>query len=110
MTSLSLSWWSDGKETACNAGDLGSIPGLGRSLEGGNGYPLQYSGLENFTDRGAWQATYSPWGRKELDTTEQLSFSLSFIVQCVLRMFVIIYSKKYTHTQNEGNTVNFTMS
>ena len=47
---------------------------------------------------------------KSWDTTEQLSFSLSFIVQCVLRMFVIIYSKKYTHTQNEGNTVNFTMS
>ena len=38
---------SDGKESACSAGDLGSIPGLGRSPEEGNGYPLQYSGLEN---------------------------------------------------------------
>ena len=37
---------SDGKKSACNAGDLGSIPGLGRSPEEGNGYPLQYSGLE----------------------------------------------------------------
>ena len=37
-------------------GDLGSIPGLGRCPEEGNGYPLQYSGLENSMDRGAWQA------------------------------------------------------
>ena len=48
---------SDGKESTCNAGDLGSIPGLGRSPEGGNGNPLQYSCLENSMDRGAWQAT-----------------------------------------------------
>ena len=48
---------SDGKESACNAGDLGSIPGLGRSPGEGIGYPLQYSGLENFMDRGAWWAT-----------------------------------------------------
>ena len=41
---------SAGKESACNAGDLGSIPGLGRSLEEGKGYPLQYSGLENSMD------------------------------------------------------------
>ena len=48
---------SDGKESACNAGDLGLIPGSGRSPEEGNGYPLQYSHLENSMDRGAWQAT-----------------------------------------------------
>ena len=47
----------DGKESACNAGHLGSIPWLGRSLGEGNGYPLRYSCLENSTDRGAWQAT-----------------------------------------------------
>ena len=41
----------------CNAGDLGLIPGLGRSLGEGNGYPLQYSGLENPMDRGPWQVT-----------------------------------------------------
>ena len=41
---------SAGKESACNARDLGSIPGLGRSPGGGNGYPLQYSGLENSMD------------------------------------------------------------
>ena len=45
---------SDGKESACNAGDPGSIPGLGRSPEEGNGNPLQYSWLENPRDRGAW--------------------------------------------------------
>jgi len=41
---------SDGKESTCNAGDLGLIPGLGRSPGGGKGYPLQYSGLENSLD------------------------------------------------------------
>ena len=41
---------SEGKESACNAGDLGSIPGLGRFPGEGNGYPLQYSGLENSMD------------------------------------------------------------
>ena len=44
----------DGKESACSVGDLGSIPGLGRSSGEGNGYPLQYSCLENPMDRGAW--------------------------------------------------------
>ena len=62
---------SDGKESTCNVRDLGSILGLGRSPGGGRGNPLQYSCLENPMDRGAWQA-YSPWGHKELNTTEQL--------------------------------------
>ena len=48
---------SDGKESACNAGDLGLIPGLGRSPGEGNSYPLQYSCLENSMDRGTWWAT-----------------------------------------------------
>ena len=48
---------SDGKESACNVGDPGSIPGSGRSAGEVNGYPLQYSCLENPMDRGAWQAT-----------------------------------------------------
>ena len=48
---------SGGKESACNAGDPGSIPGLGRSPGEGNGNPLQYSCLGNPMDRGAWQAT-----------------------------------------------------
>ena len=48
---------SDFKESACDAGDLGSVPGLGKSPGGGNGNPLQYSCLENPVERGAWQAT-----------------------------------------------------
>ena len=47
---------SDSKESGCNAGDSGSIPASGRSPGEGNGYPLQYSCLENSTNRGAWQA------------------------------------------------------
>ena len=48
---------SDSKESACNAGDLGLIPGLERSPGEGNGNPLQYSCLENSMDRVAWRAT-----------------------------------------------------
>ena len=48
---------SGGKESACNVGDLGLIPGSGRSPGDGNGYALQYSCVENPMDRGAWQAT-----------------------------------------------------
>ena len=48
---------SDGKESPCNGGDPGSIPGLGRSSGEGNGYPLQYSCMENSMDRGVWWAT-----------------------------------------------------
>ena len=48
---------SDGKESAHNAGDLGSFPGSGRTPGGGNGNPLQYSCLENSMDKGAWWAT-----------------------------------------------------
>ena len=57
---------SDGKESTCNAGDLGSIPGSGRSLGEGNGNPLQYSCLGNSMDREAWWATM---GSQESDTT-----------------------------------------
>ena len=54
---LGLPCGSVGKESACNGGDLGSIPGLGRSPGEWNGNPLQYSCLENHTDIGAWWAT-----------------------------------------------------
>ena len=63
---------SVGKESACNAGDPGLIPGLGRSPEEGKGYPLQYSGLENSVDS-------IVHGVSELDTTEQLSLSLLYL-------------------------------
>ena len=61
---------SAAKESACNAGDLGSIPGLGRSPGEWNSYPVQYSDLENSMD-------YSPWGHKELDTTATFTFTFS---------------------------------
>ena len=55
--SKGLPRWLSGKESTCNAGDVGSIPGLGRSPGGGHDNPLQYSCLENPMDRGAWWAT-----------------------------------------------------
>ena len=68
---LSNTQWLNSKEFAWNAGvigDVGSIPVLGRSPAEGNGNPLQYSCLENPTDRGAWWAK----GRTESDTTEAI--------------------------------------
>ena len=65
---------SDGKESACNAGDPGSIPASGRSPRGGYGNPLQFSCLENPMDGESHGQRslvgYSPWGHKVSDTTE----------------------------------------
>ena len=63
---------SEGKESACNARDLGSIPGLGRSPGGGHGSPLQYSCLENPSGQRSL-VDCSPWSHRKSDTTEQLS-------------------------------------
>ena len=66
---LGFSGGSDGKESACSMGDLGLIPGLGRSPGGGHGNPLQYSSAENpHGQRGL--VGYSPLGRKGSDMTE----------------------------------------
>ena len=70
--SRGLPWWLSGKESTCNAGDVGLIPGLGRSSGEGNGNPLQCSCLENAMDGGAWWATVHGV-TKESDTTEQLN-------------------------------------
>ena len=71
---------SAGKEFTCNVGDLGSIPGLGRSPGEGKGYPLQYYGLKNSIDLVEMYLTiwipYSPWGRKESDMPKWLALSL----------------------------------
>ena len=70
---------SASKELACNAGDLGSIPGLGRSPGGGHGNPLQYSCLENLTEPG--RLHNSPWGHKQLDTTEPRSTAYQLTIK-----------------------------
>ena len=62
---------SDGKESICNMGDLGSVSGLGRFLEGGHGNPLRFSCLENPHGQRS-QEGYSLWSHKELDTAKQL--------------------------------------
>ena len=72
---------SDDKESACRAGDLGSIPGLQRFPGGRYGNPLQYSCLENPHGERSL-VDYSPWGPKELDTTEWLSMHTSLSRQC----------------------------
>ena len=69
---LRLPCGSEGKASACNAGDLALIPGLGRSPGEGNGSPLQYSCLGNPMDREVWQATVH-WVTKKSDTTQQLN-------------------------------------
>ena len=56
-TYVGLPRWLSGKESACDAGDVGLIPGAGRSPGGGNGNPLQYSCLGNPMDRGVWWVT-----------------------------------------------------
>ena len=67
---------SEVKASACNVGDLGSIPGLGRSPGEGNGNPLQYSCLENPMDRGAWLAMVH--GVAESDMTEGTKYAHTF--------------------------------
>ena len=69
---------SDGKESSCNVGGLGSIPGLGRCPLEVNGNPLRYSCLENSHGQRSLVG-YSPWGHKEPDTTAQLSTTRIFV-------------------------------
>ena len=66
---MSFPGGSDGKETACNAGNLGSIPGSGRSPGEGNGNPLQYPYLENPMVKGAWQSTIQRKIHKRVSVT-----------------------------------------
>ena len=72
VNGMSFPGGSDGKESAGNEEDLGSIPGLGRSPRGGHGNPFQYSCLDNPHGQRSLVG-YSPWGHKESDTAEQVS-------------------------------------
>ena len=69
MTTYDFPGGSDGKDSACNTGELGSIPGLGVSPGGGHGNPLQYPYLENLMDQRSLVGC-RPWGHKESDMTE----------------------------------------
>ena len=74
------------KESTCDVGDMGSIPGLGRSPAGGHGSSLQYSCLENPHEQ--WSLVgYSPWGHKELDMTEWLSTYTILILVSVVNLY-----------------------
>ena len=66
---------SDGKESACNAGDPGLIPALERSSGEGNSNPLQYFYLENSLDRGAWRATVHGVTKSWTQTTEGITYT-----------------------------------
>ena len=79
---------SDGKEPACNVGDLGSIPGLQRYPGEGHGKSFQYSCLENPHEQRSL-AGCSAWGRKESDMTERLSTALPFF------FFFLYFSTSY---------------
>ena len=80
---------SDGKESSCNVGDLGLIPGSGRSPGGENGNPLQYSCLENPHGQRS-PAGYSPWGCKESDVTAQHSTAhMSFLKKMSIQIFYL---------------------
>ena len=79
---VGLPWWLRGEESTCNAVDLHSDLGSGRSPGEGSGYPLQYSCLENFMGRGAWRATVHG-GLKESDTTERLTLSRLYTITCI---------------------------
>ena len=80
----------DSKESACSAGDMDLIPGWGRSPGEGNGYPLQYSCLENPMNRG-------PWGSKESDTLEQKKHTFPLLLK----------KKKKSQSQAQRMPVNF---
>ena len=91
---------SEVKVSACNVGDLGSVPGLGRSPGEGNGNPLQYSCLENPMDRGTWQA---PVHRVAKSQTQLSNFTFTFILRSTAlkkkkKMALIIQREKKEHS------------
>ena len=90
---------SEGKVSACSVGDLGSIPGSGRSPGEGNGDPLWYWKIP-WTEKPG--AGYSPWGHKESDTTEQLHFLFTFQFQ-VLILYQYTQKRRGTEVKEVGS-------
>ena len=101
---------SDGKESICNAGNLGLILGLGRTPGGRHGKPLQYSCLENPHGQGSVMG-YSPWAHKELDTTAWLSTHSTheFIDLCLFLYFACSFSRLVETSQNYTRTIFFSV-
>ena len=95
---------SDDKKSSCDAGDLGFIPGLGRSPGGGCGNPLQYSFLEN-PHRQRSLVGYSPWGRKESDLTERLNTHT--ICTCAALSWVQLFQTPWTVVRQTPLSVGF---
>ena len=88
---------SDGKEFSCNVGDLGSIPGLGRSPGEGNSYTLQYSCLENSLARGAWQVTVRGVTKSQTQVNE-FHFHFSLVLETLWEIFLTSgNNEKYNH-------------
>ena len=102
---------SIGKESACSAGDPGSIPGLGRPPGKGNGNPLQSSCLDKCTDRGAWLATVCGVARVGYDlVTKSLYMYVCVFCVCVcVYVYIVSYIsclyvlEIYSHFEDEGN-------
>ena len=93
--SLGFPGGSDSKESSCNAGDLGLIPGLGRSSRGWHDNPLQYSCLENPHGQRSLVG-YNPWSLRESDMTEQLSTAQHSTAQWLYNV-VLISAKLLSH-------------
>ena len=87
---------SEGKESACNAGDPGSIPGSGRYPGERNGNPLQYSRLENPHGQRSL-AGYSPWGHKKSDMTERLKPAPVYMASLMAQFVFSVFVKLLTH-------------
>ena len=119
MFHIFLNWGfpggSDGKESICNTGDLGSIPGSGRSPGEGNGYPLQCSCLENSMDRGAWRTTVHGITKRQTQLRDFTFFPLSRDYKIWWTLYVPRKNRKWSKsdfilkrtTKMKNNLTNF---
>ena len=101
---------SEVKVSACNEGDTGSIPGLGRSLGEGNGNPLQYSCLENPMDGGAWWATVHGVAKSQTQLSDfNFTFTFSFVLYnfCVSKFVKNFFYLIHANKQRRGSLKHF---